>query len=90
MSNGDKSGFAWYIKAATPAAPGVAMEVPDMPVYWSPVLKATDMTLLPTYATFGFTRSSSVGPWLEYTAMAEFLSSAPTVIASSAEPGVPI
>ena len=33
---------------------------------------------------------SSVGPWLEYSAIAEFLFSAPTVIASSADPGVPI
>ena len=31
-----------------------------------------------------------MGPWLEYGAMAVFLSSAPTVMTSSAEPGVPI
>ncbi len=65
MSNGERSGLAWYIRAATPAAPGVAIDVPDMSVYWSPVLKATDMTLEPTYAMFGLTRPSSVGPWLE-------------------------
>ena len=64
MSNGDKSGFACNIRAPTPAAPGVAILVPLIPVYWSPVLYATDMMLLPMYATFGFTLPSSVGPGL--------------------------
>ena len=38
----------------------------------------------------GLMRPSSVGPWLEYTAIEVSLSRAPTVITSSADPGVPI
>ena len=29
ISNGERSGFAWYINAASPAAPGVAILVPE-------------------------------------------------------------
>ena len=48
------------------------------------------MTSEPTNATLGLTRPSSVGPSLLYSAMAVFLLSAPTVITSSAPPGVPM
>ena len=61
-----------------------------MSVYWSPLFASTDITLEPTYAMFGFILPSSVGPSLEYGAIPESLSNAPTVITSSAEPGVPI
>ena len=61
-----------------------------MSVYPVPLFASTDITLEPTKATFGFILPSSDGPWLEYTAIPESLSNAPTVITSSAEPGVPI
>ena len=62
MSNGDKSGLAWYIKAATPAAPGVAILVPLNPTYPSPEFASADITSEPTNAIFGLTLPSSVGP----------------------------
>ena len=64
-SKGLKSGLAWYIRTATPAAPGVAMLVPDSATYPSPVLASGALTLLPTNARLGLTLPSSVGPWLE-------------------------
>ncbi len=48
------------------------------------------MTSEPIKAILGLTRFSSVGPSLEYAAIAPFLSKEPTVITSSALPGVPI
>ncbi|CAI8238270.1 MAG: Uncharacterised protein [Methanobacteriota archaeon] len=60
------------------------------------MLKSGAITSEPTKATLGFILPSSVGPWLEYIAIGfspgspSFLSSEPTVITSSAEPGVPI
>ena len=62
ISKGDRSGFAWYMRAATPAAPGVAILVPLNPTYPSPELASADITSDPTKAMFGLILPSSVGP----------------------------
>ncbi len=81
-------GRAWRSSAAAPATCGVAIEVPDIVASPPPVLAALMST--PGAVTSGLTAPSAmIGPLLENSASLSCLSTAPTVSASGASPGLP-
>jgi hypothetical protein len=93
---GVQSGHRWAMMAAAPATCGVAIEVPDRRVYHSstgsprevPVARAATMST-PGAVMSGFmAKSPKRGPRLEKSASRSWTSTAPTVRAEVAAPGV--